>query len=210
MNFPQYIVTGTDTDVGKTIFAAALAGALRANYWKPVQAGIEDGTDTKTVTALSGLPQNHILDEAYCLNTPCSPHLAAQIDNVTIDLDALSPPNSERILIIEGAGGALVPLNRSTCYADIFAQWQIPTIIVARTALGTINHSLLTIEALRNRNVPIYGIAFIGDEVTDSQNIICEIGKVKSLGRLPFVKNLNANNLAAAFADNFSLEDFTE
>lgn len=208
MNFPQYVITGTDTDVGKTVFAAALTGALRANYWKPVQAGIKDGTDTKTVTELSGLPIDHILPETYCLNTPCSPHLAAQIDDIVIDLDALKPPYSDRVLIIEGAGGALVPLNRSTSYADIFAHWQLPTIIVARTALGTINHSLMTIEALRSRSVAIHGVVFIGDEVLDSQNIICEMGGVRSLGRLPFIADLNAKNLAVAFNDNFSTIDF--
>lgn len=210
MNALQYVITGTDTDVGKTIFAAALTRALHAHYWKPVQAGVEDGTDSKTITALSGLPSDHILPEAYCLETPCSPHRAAEIDNVAIDLQRLNPPQSQNILIIEGAGGALVPINRDVTYADIFAKWQIPTIIVARTALGTINHSLLTIEALRSRNVPIHGIAFIGDEVIDSQNIICTMGQVKSLGRFPIIDDLNPENLVQAFHNNFNIEDFID
>ena len=209
MNKAQYVITGTDTDVGKTIFASALAGALKAHYWKPVQAGIKDGTDTKTVRQLSGLSDDHIIAETYCLNTPCSPHLAAEIDQVTIDIAALQPPIVDNILIIEGAGGALVPIDRTTCYADIFSDWQIPTIIVARTALGTINHSLSTIEILRSRNVPIHGIAFIGDEVLDSQNIICDMGEVKSLGRLPIIDPLNADNLSQVFHHHFDIKDFS-
>ena len=208
MKAAQFVITGTDTDVGKTIFAAALCGALKANYWKPVQAGVEDGTDTKRVQILSGLSYSHILPEAYCLTTPCSPHLAAEIDDVEIDLEHLNPPTTERTLIIEGAGGALVPINRQITYADIFARWQIPTIIVARTALGTINHSLMTIEALRSRNVPIHGIAFIGDAVTDSQLTICEMGGVKSLGRLPMLETLNNKTIIAAFHHAFKVEDF--
>lgn len=208
MKHPQYIITGTDTDVGKTIFACALAGALKAHYWKPVQAGIEDGTDTKTVRRLSGLADDHIIPEAYCLKTPCSPHLAAEIDNVAIDIAALQPPIIDNMLIIEGAGGALVPIDRSTTYADIFARWQIPTIIVARTALGTINHSLSTIEVLRSRNVPIHGIAFIGDEVADSQKTICDMGHVKSLGRLPIIDPIHQDNLLRAFNDHFNIKDF--
>lgn len=208
MKAAQFVITGTDTDVGKTIFAAALTAALKANYWKPVQAGVEDGTDSKSVKKLTGLPEDHILREAYCLQTPCSPHLAAEIDDVQIDLERLNPPSSTRPLIIEGAGGALVPINRYITYADIFARWQIPTIIVTRTALGTINHSLLTIEALCRRNVPIHGIAFIGDEVSDSQSTICEMGKVKSLGRLPMIANLNYKTILEAFHQGFNIEDF--
>ncbi len=208
MKAPQFVVTGTDTDVGKTIFAAALCGALKANYWKPVQAGIEDGTDTIRTKMFSGLPDHHILPEAYCLTTPCSPHLAAEIDDVEIDLERLNPPTTERTLIIEGAGGALVPINRQITYADIFARWQIPTIIVARTALGTINHSLMTIEVLRSRNIPIHGIAFIGDEVADSQLTICEMGGVRSLGRLPMINPLNSETIIKAFHQAFKIEDF--
>lgn len=208
MKTDQFVITGTDTDVGKTIFAAALTAALEANYWKAVQAGVKDGTDTKSVKKLSGLPDDHILAEAYCLQTACSPHRAAEIDGVQIDLERLTPPVSARTLIIEGAGGALVPINRSTTYADIFARWQIPTIIVARTALGTINHSLMTIEALRSRNVPIHGIAFIGDEMSDSQATICAMGNVQSLGRLPMIADLNSQTIVKAFHQGFNIEDF--
>ena len=203
-----FVVTGTDTGIGKTIFAAALTGALQAHYWKPVQAGLDDGADRDHVAQLSGVPTSHILPEAYRLNTPCSPHRAAEIDGVTIGLARLALPDV-RPLVIEGAGGALVPVTRSTTYADVFAMWNLPVIIVARTALGTINHSLLTIEALRARNVPIHGVAFVGDGVEDSEATICAMGGVKRLGRFPMLDRLNPQSLAIAFAQGFRIADFT-
>ena len=204
----RIVVTATDTDVGKTIFSAALAGALNGTYWKPVQAGLADGTDSETVLALSGLPRDRVLPEAYRLNTPASPHLAAAIDNVVIDTAQLAPPKSDRRMIIEGAGGALVPLGGGLLFADMFARWGLDTVIVARTTLGTINHSLMTIEALRARKVPLLGIAFVGDANEDSEQTIAAIGHVKRLGRLPHLVPLNGDSLAAAFRENFNLADF--
>ncbi|HWK36380.1 dethiobiotin synthase [Sphingomonas sp.] len=201
------VVTGTDTDVGKTVFAAALAGALSAYYWKPVQAGLDDGSDAERVRALSGLPADRILPEAYRLATPCSPHRAAAIDGVTIDPARLSPPPM-RPLVIEGAGGVLVPLTDDLLSADQFAAWALPTVLVARTGLGTISHSLLSIEALRARGVPILGVAFIGEAVEDSEATIARIGGVRRLGRLPRLDPLDAATLAAAFAAHFDLADF--
>ena len=131
----RFVVTGTDTGIGKTVFAAALAGALRVPYWKPIQSGLEEETDSEAVARLARVA---ILPEAYRLNTPASPHLAAEIDGVTLDPDALTPPAGD--LIVEGAGGALVPVTRTLLYADLFARWQIPVIVCARTGLGTINH----------------------------------------------------------------------
>jgi dethiobiotin synthetase len=202
------VVTGTDTDIGKTVFAAALAGALGAHYWKPIQAGLDDGSDLERVAGLSGLPGDKLLPEAYRLLTPCSPHRAAEIDGVTIDPARLELPHVDGPLVVEGAGGALVPINNTLLYADMFARWTAPVVIVARTALGTINHSLLTIEALRARNVPILGIAFVGDAVEDSEATICRIGNVRRIGRLPRLDPLTPESLAAAFATHFSLADF--
>lgn len=205
----RFVVTGTDTGIGKTIFSAALAGALAIPYWKPIQSGLDDETDSETVAKLLPAAKRWggtILPEAYRLVTPASPHIAAEIDGVTIDADALVPPPGN--LLIEGAGGALVPVTRSLLYADLFARWQIPVIVCARTALGTINHSLLTIEALRARNVPIHGLAFIGDAVEDSEAIICELGRVRRLGRLPIIDPLTPETLAKAFAKSFDVADF--
>ncbi len=209
----RIIVTGTDTDVGKTVFAAALTGALDGCYWKPVQAGLDDGGDRASVARLAGIAPDRVLPEAYRLTKPCSPHRAAEIDGVIIDPAALVPPTpsitGDRPLVIEGAGGALVPLTRALLYADVFATWGAPVVIVARTALGTINHSLMTVEALRTRGIPILGIAFVGEAVPDSEETICAIGRVKRLGRLPMLPELTPATLAAAFADNFRITDFT-
>lgn len=208
MNGPTIIVTGTDTDVGKTVFSAALAAALGASYWKPIQAGLIGDTDTDRVAALSGLPPSRMLAEAYRLRTPCSPHRAAELDGVSIDLACLDPPVLDGPLVIEGAGGVMVPVTRDTLFADLFARWQLPTVIVARTALGTINHSLLSIEALRSREVPICGIAFIGEANEDSESTIAAIGMVRRLGRLPHLPRLDQATLAAAFQAHFKVEDF--
>lgn len=200
---PRFVITGTDTGIGKTVFSAALAGALGAPYWKPIQSGLEEESDSEAVARLAGVP---VLAEAYRLVTPVSPHLAAEIDGVNIDADATMPPEGD--LIVEGAGGALVPVTRRLLYADLFARWAIPVIICARTALGTINHSLLTIEALRSRGVPIHGIAFLGDAVPDSEATIAAMGRVPRLGRLPHLDPLTPQTLADAFKANFNLTDF--
>ena len=199
----RFVVTGTGTGIGKTIFSAALAQATGTPYWKPIQSGLEEETDSETVARLAGVP---IHPETYRLVTPASPHIAAEIDGVNIDPETLTPPPGD--LIVEGAGGALVPVTRTILYADLFARWQIPVIVCARTALGTINHSLLTIEALRSRNVPIHGLAFLGDAVEDSEATIAEISGVRRLGRLPVIDPLTSENLAAAFKANFDLADF--
>jgi len=201
------VVTGTDTDVGKTVFAAALTVALGARYWKPVQAGLADGSDARSVVQL-GVDPGRVVREAYRLNTPCSPHRAAEIDGVTIERARLTLPAGDGPLVVEGAGGVLVPLTRDWSFADQAAAWGQPVVLVARTALGTINHSLLSIEALRARGVPLLGVAFIGDAVEDSEAVIAEIGKVRRLGRLPRLADLNAATLAAAFAAQFDVEDF--
>ncbi len=201
------VVTGTDTDIGKTVFAAGLTAALGARYWKPVQAGLADGSDAASVVTL-GVPANRVLPEAYRLTTPCSPHLAAEIDRVTIDPDRLALPDSDGSLVVEGAGGVMVPVTRDLIFADLFARWDKPVVLVARTGLGTINHSLLSIEALRSRSVPILGIAFVGDPVEDSEATIAALGNVRRLGRLPRLDPLNAATLAEAFAANFDLKAF--
>ncbi len=201
------VVTGTDTDIGKTVFAAGLTAALGARYWKPVQAGLADGSDAASVVTL-GVPADHVLPEAYRLTTPCSPHLAAEIDRVTINPDRLALPEVDGPLVVEGAGGVMVPVTRNLIFADLFARWGKPVVLVARTGLGTINHSLLSIEALRSRGVPILGIAFVGDPVEDSEATIVTLGKVRRLGRLPRLDPLNAATLAQAFNANFDLKAF--
>jgi dethiobiotin synthetase len=199
------VVTGTDTGVGKTVFAAGLAGALGAAYWKPIQAGLEDGGDSAVVASLGAC---RVLPEAYRLTTPCSPDRAAGLDGIAIDPEKLTLPQTDGTLIVEGAGGVLAPITEDMLFADLFARWGCPVILVARTALGTINHSLLSIEALKARGVLILGIAFIGAAVEHSEAAIARIGGVKRLGRLPHLSPLDAVTLRAAFAAHFDPADF--
>lgn len=200
----RFVITGTDTDIGKTVFAAALAGALGARYWKPVQAGLEPETDSQVVARLAGV---ETLPEAWRLKLPASPHQSAAEEGVTIDTDALTPPPGP--LVIEGAGGLMVPLTRTTLNIDVFARWGLPLILCARTSLGTINHTLLSVEAIRTRGIPLIGIVFIGDEHNESEGIIIEKSGAQRLGRLPRLDPLNRESLAGAFAANFRAGDFT-
>ena len=200
------IVSGTDTGIGKTVAAAGLAAALGAYYWKPVQAGIEDGTDAGEAAAL-GVPAAHVLPEAYRLALPASPHLAAEQEGVTVEDARLELP-PERPLIVEGAGGLMVPLRRDPPFLmiNLFARWRAPVLLVARTSLGTINHSLLSIEALRTRGIPIAGLLFVGDAHPDNEAIIPTIAGVRSFGRLPRLEQLDAAQLARAMHDHIDLD----
>jgi dethiobiotin synthetase len=206
----RIVVTGTDTGIGKTVFSAALASALDACYWKPVQSGLQEETDSETVQRLSGLAADRILPERYRLKTPVSPHLAAAIDGVAIDVASLHLPAVARPLVVEGAGGLIVPLTHEVTYIDVFAQWRVPLVLCARTSLGTINHSLLSIEAIRARGIPLLGVAFLGDENADSERIIVELGRTRRLGRLPRLAPLDAVSLKAAFAAAFDVNDFLD
>jgi len=208
MSPPRIIVAGTDTGIGKTVFAAALTAALGASYWKPVQAGLDGETDSQAVARLAGLGPDRILPEAWRLATPASPHRAAAIDGVVIDPARLVPPDIDRPLVIEGAGGLLVPLTVDTVFADVFARWQCPVVLCARTALGTINHTLLSLEALRRRAIPVRGVAFIGDDHPDTQDVVARLGGVPVLGRLAPLDPLTPAALHAAFRAGFDLAAF--
>lgn len=204
----RIVVTGTDTDVGKTIFAAGLTGLLQASYWKPVQAGLGGETDSETVGRLGDVSPGQIVPETWRLNTPASPHHAAAIDGVTIVPEDLTVPEVDGPLVIEGAGGVLVPLTRAVTFADVFARWKLPVVLCARTRLGTINHTLLSLEALRARNVPVLGVAFIGAAEPETENLVCEIGRTRKLGRLPMLAPLTPATLRQAFAAAFRPDDF--
>jgi dethiobiotin synthetase len=203
----RFVIVGTDTGVGKTVFSAALVGALDAYYWKPVQSGLEEETDSQTVARLTGGAR--ILPEAWRLRLPASPHISARAEGVEIDPAQLAPPETDGPLVIETAGGVMVPLTDDMLTIDVLARWRLPVIVVARTALGTINHSLLTLEALRRRDIPIHGVAFVGDAQEAPQQTIVRLGGVRALGRLPQLSPLSAQTLRAAFAAGFSLSDFT-
>lgn len=207
MNQP-ILITGTDTGIGKTVFAAGLTALLGASYWKPVQSGLEEQTDSELVAHLGGIPASRILPEAYRLNAPLSPHRSAELDGVEINADGLNIPDIGGPLIIEGAGGLMVPLTRNHLFMDVFARWNIPTVLCARTGLGTINHTLLSLEALRSRNIAVLGVAFIGAEMPDTQRTIAEFGKVHILGRLPLLETLQSHSLLAAMQSHFDPAQF--
>jgi dethiobiotin synthetase len=200
----RLVVSGTDTGIGKTVLAGAIALATGATYWRPIQAGLDEPTDTERVAALGV----RTLPEAYRLTTPCSPHWAAAIDGVALEDAALGLPAGEPELVVEGAGGVLVPIRDDLLFADLFARWGLPVVLAARTALGTINHTLLSIEALRSRGVPILGVAFIGEAVENTEATIARVGKVKRLGRLPTLPEMTADALRSAFAVAFDVGDF--
>ena len=205
----RILVAGTDTGIGKTVFAAGLADFLGASYWKPIQAGLEGESDSQVVARLGGLSNNRILPERYRLQTPASPHHAAALDGIRISAAELDVPDTGgQRLVIEGSGGLLVPLDRTTLYIDVFASWHVPVVLCARTALGTINHSLLSIEALRNRKLELLGVAFIGESNPESERIICEIGQTRRLGRLPRLSPLTRSTLRVAFEVSFTPGDF--
>jgi dethiobiotin synthetase len=199
----RVVVTGTDTGIGKTVLSAAIARTGGAAYWKPVQSGLASGEDTEAATAL-GVKETH--RSVYRLTRPLSPHRAAELDGVTIDPARLAVPDGP--IVVEGAGGVLVPVNREMLFADLFARWQLPVVLAARTTLGTINHSLLSIEALRARGVPVLGVAFIGDANEDNEATITALGQVRRLGRLPWLDPLDAESLQRAFVHGFRIEDF--
>ncbi|WP_323718100.1 dethiobiotin synthase [Paracoccus aminovorans] len=191
------VVAGTDTGIGKTVFSAGLAMALAAHYWKPVQAGLEGETDSAAVAWLSGRP---VLAEAYRLALPASPHLAAARAGVEIDPARLALPRLAGPLVVEGAGGLMVPLTSRLLYLQVIAGWGAPVVLCARTALGTINHTLLSLAALRAAGCRIAGVAFIGDEAADSRAAIAGLGGARDLGRLPRLAEVTPEALRAGFA----------
>lgn len=205
----RFVVAGTDTGVGKTVFSAALADALGAFYWKPVQSGLDGETDSQTVARLGRLPPHRIFPEAWRLRTPASPHLAARLDGVEIDPAQLVFPDCEGPLVIETAGGLMTPLTSQVPTIDLLARWRAPVILVSRTALGAISHSLLSIEALKRRDIALLGVAFVGEENEDSQATIAAMGKTRSLGRLPPLSPLTHETLRAAFSAHFDVSNFS-
>ena len=197
----KLFVTGIGTDVGKTIAAAILTQALEADYWKPIQAGDLDHSDSKKIKSQISNSKSQILENSYQLNTPASPHFSAQLDGITIDLNHIKEPKTSNHLVIEGAGGLLVPLNDTDCIIDLI-QKDYEVILVSRHYLGSINHTLLSLEALKNRNIPCAGIIFSGDENPATESIILTKSGVKFLGRINNEPYFDAN-VIAYYADKF-------
>lgn len=178
------VVTGIGTGVGKTIISAILVEALQADYWKPIQAGDLENSDTNTVQKLVSSEKSVFHLEAFRLKNPMSPHAAAKLDQVEIKLNALSIPKTENTLIIELAGGLMVPLNSEELNIDLLKKWNAPVILVSKNYLGSINHSLLSLELLKNNHIPVLGIIFNGERNIPTEEFILQYSKAYRIGRI--------------------------
>ncbi len=197
----KLFITGISTDIGKTIASAIVVEALQADYWKPIQAGDLENSDSHKVKSFISNDKSHIFENAYQLSTPASPHYAAEIDNIVIDLKNIMEPKTENHLVIEGAGGLFVPLNNNDCVIDLIRS-DYKVIVVSRHYLGSINHTLLTIEALKSRKINIAGIIFSGDENKATESIILSKTKVNFIGRIKQEPYFD-KNVVAEYADLF-------
>ena len=192
----RIIICGTDTDVGKTIVSSFFVQGLKGIYWKPIQSGTEEGTDTKTVCNLLNLEPNRYISERYKFKAPVSPHWAAEQESGFIEPSNLKLPDLDELIIIETAGGLMVPLNRDWLQIDQLKVWGAPIILVARTGLGTLNHTLLSLEALRHRNLVVLGIVLNGPQHKDNPKTLEQFGDTKILACLPIFEEVNAKVLS--------------
>lgn len=193
----QLVVCGTDTDVGKTVVSALLVQGLQASYWKPVQSGLEGGGDRNRVRQLLDLNEERMLPEAYAFSQPVSPHWASELDGTPLDPRTLALPDNPGPLVVETAGGLLVPLTRNWLQIDQLQVWNLPIVLVARSGLGTLNHTLLSLEALKKRQINVLGLILNGPLHADNPLTLEQFGGVPVLAELPSLVPLTAETLAA-------------
>jgi dethiobiotin synthetase len=191
----RIIICGTDTNVGKTIVSSFFVQGLKGIYWKPIQSGTEEGTDTKTVCNLLNLESSRYLPEKYKFKAPVSPHWAAEKESVFIEPSNLKLPDLDELIIIETAGGLMVPLNRDWLQVEQLKVWGAPIILVARTGLGTLNHTLLSLEALKHRNLNVLGIVLNGPPHKDNPKTLEQFGDTKILASLPIFEKVTSKVL---------------
>lgn len=200
-----FFITGTDTNVGKTVLSALLVAALDAVYWKPIQTGVSEGTDRETVLRIAEIPLSRTREEAYRFDPPVSPHLAARWGGVEIDLDKIRrpavPPGTP--LVAEGAGGALVPINDRQFMTDLMRQLRLPVLVAARSTLGTINHTLLTLESLAHAGLGVAGVILIGPENADNRQAIERYGCRPVVGSIPLLAEIHRERLLEVFQSRF-------
>ena len=198
----RLFVTGIGTEVGKTVISAILTEALEADYWKPVQAGDLDYSDTHKVRNLLSNSKSVFHSEIYALNHPMSPHAAAERDDIEISLNDFQIPKTDNHLVIEGAGGLMVPLNRNDCIIDLIECLGVEAVLVSRNYLGSINHTLLSVEALKIREIAIKGIIFNDAENIETESVILEMTGLNCLGRVGMIEDLSKESVAK-YAENF-------
>jgi len=190
----KFIICGTDTDIGKTLISSFFVKGLNSFYWKPIQSGIESQTDSQTVEKLAKLSQEKIIKEAYVFTKPLSPHWAAEIDQKTINFEKLRLPKIQGSLIVETAGGLMVPITRNFLQIDQIKQWNLPVILVCKSSLGTLNHTLLSIEALKRRNIEILGLVVNGEKHLDNPKTLVEFSGTPLITEFPHIKKIDSNN----------------
>lgn len=206
----RFFITGTDTGVGKTVVSALLCAALGAIYWKPIQTGTREGSDRATVMRIARVPKTRTLPEAYRFAPPVSPHLAARLARVRIELRKIKLPqiaDSEN-LIVEGAGGALVPINSTQLMTDLMAHLNLPVLVVARTSLGTINHTLLSLAALRAARLNVRGVVMVGKANRENRAAIEHYGEIEVVGVVPPLAKINRAALLRTFCEKFNRKAF--
>jgi len=191
----KFIICGTDTDIGKTLISSFFVKGLNSFYWKPIQSGIESQTDSQTVEKLAQLSKGKIIKEAYVFTKPLSPHWAAEIDQKTIKFDKLRLPKVQGSLIVETAGGLMVPITRNFLQIDQIKQWNLPVILVCKSSLGTLNHTLLSIEALERRNIEILGLIVNGEKHLDNPKTLVDFSGIRLIAEFPYIKKMDSNNL---------------
>jgi dethiobiotin synthetase len=208
----RFFVTGTDTGIGKTVASALLCAALDAIYWKPIQTGSREGTDRATAMRIAALPRERTVPEAYCFAPPVSPHLAARLAGGRIDLRRIQLPRlpAGENLIAEGAGGVLVPVNGKQLMTDVMRRLRFPVLLVARSSLGTINHTLLSLAALRAAQLDIRGVIMAGKPNKENRRAIEHYGDVRVIGVIPPLRRLNRAALVATFQKHFEKRAFAE
>ncbi|MEM7398127.1 MAG: dethiobiotin synthase [Pseudomonadota bacterium] len=190
-----FFVTGTDTEVGKTLVSAWLLTQLDAAYWKPIQAGTVPTTDSATVQQLAELPVSRVLPEAYLLPEPMAPHEAARRANIALDMAKIKLPPHDGLVVVEGAGGLMVPIAAGAYMIDLADQLDLPIILVARSTLGTINHTLLSLEAIRRRGLPLAGVVISGPETPHNRAAIERFGKVEVIAEIPHLETVDRDTL---------------
>ncbi|MDZ7715346.1 MAG: dethiobiotin synthase [Balneolaceae bacterium] len=205
-SFPSKIfVTGTDTGIGKTVVSAMLTQGLRASYWKPIQSGLAEETDTEFVRRVTDVPENHILEETYRLTEPLSPHASAAIDNVEISMDDFQIPDFQtNHLVVEGAGGLIVPMNEKDMIIDLITHLSLPALLVVRSELGTLNHTFLSLEALRSRNIPILGVIMNGPKNESNRKAIEKYGDIEVLAEIEPLDKINPKKLNLTYKEIFN------
>ena len=196
-------ITGTDTGVGKTLLAALLVAALNRRYWKPIQTGAMEGTDRRQVIQWASIRPEETHPETFVFDPPVSPHLAAEQKEVTIDIEAIRRPTDPAPLIIEGAGGVLVPINAKSLMVDLIRSLGASAVVATRTTLGTINHTLLTLAALRHEGVEVRGVVMIGKENPDNRRAIEHYGSVAVIGAIPWLDTIDRGTLVRVFEQQF-------